>query len=288
MGSRPLGITDHGNMYGVLDFYKACARDRGITPIIGTWRPTWRGSPAMSARCAGARSTTPAAMSRVANKLYYHLTLALAESNVQGYRNLLKLSSSDAYLEGYYYKPRAGLGACSSPVSRGPDRHHGLPGWRGPPGPAEAGNMEEAEQAGPPACRTSSARTTLFVEIAGPRASLRRSTGPTRQLIEIAKPAPRAAPRHQRQPLHPPDRRRGPRRPAVRADRGSPSTTPTGSSSRATEHYLKSAAEMRHLFSELPEACDNTLLDRRAGQRPDRVRQAAACRSSRSPGVRRE
>ena len=34
-GQPALGITDHGNMYGVLDFYKAC-RDRGITPIIGT------------------------------------------------------------------------------------------------------------------------------------------------------------------------------------------------------------------------------------------------------------
>src|ERR1039457_6679576 len=34
-GQPALGITDHGNMYGVLDFYKAC-REQGITPIIGT------------------------------------------------------------------------------------------------------------------------------------------------------------------------------------------------------------------------------------------------------------
>ena len=34
-GQPALGITDHGNMYGVLDFYKAC-RDQGVVPIIGT------------------------------------------------------------------------------------------------------------------------------------------------------------------------------------------------------------------------------------------------------------
>ena len=34
-GQPALGITDHGNMYGILDFYQAC-RDQGITPVIGT------------------------------------------------------------------------------------------------------------------------------------------------------------------------------------------------------------------------------------------------------------
>ena len=54
-GQPALGITDHGNMYGVLDFYKAC-RDQGVVPIIGTEsymagesrseRPVRRGRPA--------------------------------------------------------------------------------------------------------------------------------------------------------------------------------------------------------------------------------------------------
>ena len=101
-GQPALGITDHGNMYGVLDFYTACRARRASTRSSAP-RPTWRRSPATSGRCAGARSTTPAGDVEGGEKLYYHLTL-LAETTA-GYRNLIKLSSA-AYLEGYYYKPR--------------------------------------------------------------------------------------------------------------------------------------------------------------------------------------
>jgi hypothetical protein len=100
-GQPAIGITDHGNMYGVLDFYKA-AREAGIKPIIGT-----------EAYMAGeSRFERPVRRGRIddtggdvegGDKLYYHLTL-LAE-NHQGYKNLMKLSS-DAFLEGYFYKPR--------------------------------------------------------------------------------------------------------------------------------------------------------------------------------------
>ena len=101
-GQPAIGITDHGNMYGVLDFYRAC-KDQGINPVIGT-----------EAYMAGeSRSERPSRRGRMddnggdgdeGEKLYYHLTL-LAETT-QGYRNLMRLSS-DAYLSGYYYKPRA-------------------------------------------------------------------------------------------------------------------------------------------------------------------------------------
>src|ERR1700688_5334608 len=100
-GQPALGITDHGNMYGVLDFYKAC-RDQGVVPIIGT----------ESYMAGESRHERPVRRGRLddtggdvegGQKLYYHLTL-LAET-VQGYRNLMQLSSA-AYLEGYYYKPR--------------------------------------------------------------------------------------------------------------------------------------------------------------------------------------
>src|SRR5438309_5633811 len=100
-GQPAIGITDHGNMYGVLDFYREC-REQGVTPVIGT-----------EAYMAGeSRHERPVRRGRVddgggdgdeGEKLYYHLTL-LAESTA-GYRNLMKLSSS-AYLDGYYYKPR--------------------------------------------------------------------------------------------------------------------------------------------------------------------------------------
>ena len=100
-GQPALGITDHGNMYGVLDFYKAC-HAQGIKPILGfeayqahdsrSERPTRRG------RIDDTGGDTDGGA-----KLYYHLTL-LAESDV-GYRNLIQLASL-AFLEGYYYKPR--------------------------------------------------------------------------------------------------------------------------------------------------------------------------------------
>jgi len=103
-GQPAIGITDHGNMYGVLDFYKEC-RNQGITPVIGTEaymaaesrheRPVRRGRIDDTGGDAGGEGA--------GEKLSYHLTL-LAETT-EGYRNLLKLSSA-AYLEGYYYKPR--------------------------------------------------------------------------------------------------------------------------------------------------------------------------------------
>ena len=100
-GQPALGITDHGNMYGVLDFYRAC-KEGGINPVIGT----------EAYMAAESRHERPVRRGKIddtggdvegGQKLYYHLTL-LAETTA-GYHNLMKLSS-DAYLEGYYYKPR--------------------------------------------------------------------------------------------------------------------------------------------------------------------------------------
>lgn len=84
-----LALTDHGNLYGTVEFYKACT-EAGIKPIIG-----------MEAYVAPkgrlGRESTPG----VPNA--WHLTLLV--QNETGYRNLLKLTSL-SFLEGYYYKPR--------------------------------------------------------------------------------------------------------------------------------------------------------------------------------------
>jgi len=85
-----LAITDHGNMFGALEFFKA-AKAANIKPIIG-----------MEAYMApGHRSERKA--NGIRNRASYHLVL-LAKNNV-GYRNLMKLSSV-AFIEGFYYKPR--------------------------------------------------------------------------------------------------------------------------------------------------------------------------------------
>jgi hypothetical protein len=100
-GQPALGITDHGNMYGVLDFYKECQK-QGIKPIIGS----------ELYMAHEHRSEKPSRRGRVddsggegegGQKLYYHLT-ALAETN-EGYQNLIQLSS-EAFMSGYHYKPR--------------------------------------------------------------------------------------------------------------------------------------------------------------------------------------
>lgn len=88
LGQKALALTDHGCMYGVVAFYKACKR-AGIKPIIG-----------MEAYVAP-RSLTD--KQGKMDKEYAHLIL-LAK-NQQGYQNLMKLSSA-AFVEGYYYRPR--------------------------------------------------------------------------------------------------------------------------------------------------------------------------------------
>ena len=152
-GQPALGITDHGNMYGVLDFYKAC-RAEGLNPVIGT-----------EAYMAGeSRHERPVRRGRVddtggdvegGQKLYYHLTL-LAETT-QGYKNLLRLSSA-AYLEGYYYKPRVDWELLER-HHEGLDRDHRVPRRGGPPGPAWPTTWPRPSGTRPRAFRTSSGAT---------------------------------------------------------------------------------------------------------------------------------
>ena len=89
LGMDSLAITDHGVMYGVIDFYKA-ARNIGIKPILGCEVYV---SP-------GSRFDKEAGVSE---DRYYHLIL-LAENNV-GYANLMKIVSK-GFVDGFYYKPR--------------------------------------------------------------------------------------------------------------------------------------------------------------------------------------
>jgi DNA polymerase-3 subunit alpha len=89
LGMTALAITDHGNLYGALEFYAAC-REAGLNPIIGYEAYVAPGS--RFDRTAGAKGETS-----------YHLTLLAA--NRGGFENLVKLSSK-AFLEGFYHKPR--------------------------------------------------------------------------------------------------------------------------------------------------------------------------------------
>ena len=88
LGMDSIAITDHGVMFGVIDFYKAC-KSNGIKPIIGC-------------EVYVAPRTRFDKEANIDNK-YYHLIL-LAKNN-EGYKNLSKLVSL-GFVDGYYYKPR--------------------------------------------------------------------------------------------------------------------------------------------------------------------------------------
>jgi DNA polymerase-3 subunit alpha len=91
LGMTALAITDHGVMYGTIEFYNKC-REVGIKPIIG-----------LEAYIA------PRSMEEKDGKIdadYFHLTL-LAQNDA-GYKNLIKLTT-EAHLRGFYYKPRIDL-----------------------------------------------------------------------------------------------------------------------------------------------------------------------------------
>jgi len=86
LGMTALALTDHGNMYGAIEFYERCQKE-GIKPIIG-----------MEAYLApGSR------FDKNQHEKYFHLVLLALDYT--GYKNLIKLSSL-ANLEGFYYKPR--------------------------------------------------------------------------------------------------------------------------------------------------------------------------------------
>ena len=87
-GSPAIAITDHGTMYGVIEFYEKCKKE-GIKPVIGV---------------EAYLASRGRALKEVAEDRVNHHLLLLAKNN-QGYKNLIKLVSF-AHLEGFYYKPR--------------------------------------------------------------------------------------------------------------------------------------------------------------------------------------
>ena len=248
-GQPAIGMTDHGNMYGTLDFYKECNR-QGIKPIIGTEaymahdhrseRPSRRGS----------RLDDSGGETDGGKKLYYHLIL-LAENNV-GYKNLIQLSSL-AFMEGYYYKPRmdwellekysSGLIATSGCLG-GHVLQSLLNG-------DEQGALEKAGR-----LQDIFGRDNFFIEIQDHGIPAQRETNP--KLLEIAKKikAPLLATNDSHY-THQHDHAAHDALLCVQT--GSLMSDPKRFKFEGSDHYLKTAAEMRYLFREIPTACDNSL-----------------------------
>ncbi len=247
-GQPALGITDHGNMYGILDFYKEC-KAQGIKPILGSElymahesrkeRPSRRG-----------RMDDGGGDAEGGTTLYYHLT-ALAESEV-GYKNLIQLSSR-AFLEGYFYKPRVDWEVLQ-------DHSEGLIVTSGCLGGhvLQALLRDDVAGAEKAAGRLQDifGRDSFFIEMQDHGIPEQRRTNP--MLLDLAK--------HLKAPLLATnDSHYVERGDAVAHDAllcvqtGSLQSDPDRFKFHGDEHFLKSAQEMRHLFDEIPEACDNTL-----------------------------
>ncbi len=247
-GQPAIGITDHGNMYGVLDFYKAC-RKVDVKPIIGfeaymahdsrLERPPRRG-----------KQDDSGGEVEGGKKLYYHLTL-LAENNA-GYKNLIQLSSR-AFMEGYYYKPRLDWDLLA-------EHAEGVIATTGCLGGHVLQSLmnEGFDAALDKAARLQDifGRDNLFVEIQDHGIQAQIDTNP--DLLRIAKKlkAPLLATNDSHY-VH--------REDALAHDAllcvqtGSLVSDTDRFKFHGDEHYLKTAEEMRYLFREVEVACDNSL-----------------------------
>ena len=249
-GQPALGITDHGNLYGVLDFYKACEK-AGIKPIIGTEaymalesrdeRPT-RSTSKVDDDFGGQTSE--------GTKLYYHLTL-LAENDA-GYRNLLKLSSR-AFLEGYYYKPRMDWEMFSQ-------HSEGLIATTGCLGSVvqQALLNNDYDEALRRAGRLQDifGKDNLYVELQDHGIDEQHRCNP--QLLKISEAL--GAPLLATNDLHYTERSHASSHDALLCVQTKSLIADTNRLKfHGEEHYLKSATEMRNVFPDLPSSCDNTL-----------------------------
>ncbi len=247
-GMPALGITDHGNMYGVLDFYRAC-HDNGVKPIIGCElyqahdsrheRPSRRG-----------KMDDSGGSTEGGKKLYYHL-ITMAENDV-GYRNLIQLASR-AYMEGYYYKPRVDWEVLS-------DHSEGIIATTGCLGGHVLQSLMEGkdDEAVEKAARLQDifGRDNLFIELQDHGIPEQRQTNP--KLIEIARriQAPVLVTNDSHY-THQHDHTAHDALLCVQT--GSLMSDPDRFKFHGDQHYLKTAAEMRREWAELPEACDNSL-----------------------------
>ena len=249
MGQPAIAITDHGNLYGVVDFVKA-ARAHEIKPIIGIEAYFTDGS----------RFDRPPSDQ---NKRYHMILLA---ENEVGYRNLLQLSSK-SYLEGYYYKPRMDIDLLAE-HSEGIIATSGclgglVPQLLGPDAVSEEGNKGNARDfdaavAAAGRFQDIFGKDNFFIELQdhGIAAQARIMD----DLLEVARRV--NAPLLATNDAHYTRREEHDAHDALLCiQTGSLRNEPGRLRFEGSEHYLKSAEDMRKLFPQerFPGAVDNTL-----------------------------
>ena len=247
-GQPALGITDHGNLYGLIDFYKTC-REGGIKPVLGMEAYMAHDNRFERPKRRGKTDDFGGDTDR-GTKLYYHLTL-LAKDNT-GYKNLIQLSSR-AFLEGYYYKPRVDWEILA-------EHSQGLIATTGCLGSQVnqallAGDYKEALSRAD-RLQQIFGRENLFVELQDHGIPEQKAT--TNQLIEIAQTLD--AQLLATNDCHYTDKCDQPAHDALLCvQTGSNVSDENRLKFHGEEHYLKTADEMLQTFSGLEESCHNTL-----------------------------
>lgn len=247
-GMPAVAITDHGNVFGAYDFWKQ-ATDAGIKPIIGTEAyitpGTARGDKTRIRWGNGGGDDVSG------SGAYTHMTL-LSETT-EGMHNLFRLSSR-ASIEGYYFKPRMDRELLSM-YSKGLIATTGCPS-----GEVQTrlrlGQYDEAVKAASD-FRDIFGTENYFAEI------MDHGLGIERRIMEdlhrlakdLALPLVATNDLHY---THAADAKSHAALLCVQS--GSTLDDPNRFKFDADEFYLKTAAEMRHVFRDYPEACDNTLL----------------------------
>ncbi len=243
-----IAITDHGNTFGAFDFWKQ-SQQHGVKAIIGTEAyltpGTHRGDKTRIRWGDGGGDDVSG------SGAYTHMTL-LAQSTT-GLHNLFRLSSR-ASIEGYYFKPRMDRELLH-------EHHEGLIATTGCPGGEvqtrlRLGQWDEALAAAAE-FRDIFGRENFFVEIMDHGISVERRV--QQDLLRLAKEL--SLPLVATNALHYTHAEDATSHAALLCvQSGSTLDDPNRFKFDGDEYYLKSAAEMRHIFRELPEACDNTLL----------------------------
>ncbi|MGA1838530.1 DNA polymerase III subunit alpha [Herbiconiux sp. 11R-BC] len=247
-GMPAVAITDHGNVFGAFDFWKT-ATEAGIKPIIGTEAyltpGTHRGDKTRVRWGNGGGDDVSGAGA------YTHMTL-LSEST-EGMHNLFRLSSK-ASIEGYYFKPRMDRELLST-YSKGLIATTGCPS-----GEIQTrlrlGQYDAAVQAASD-FRDIFGKENFFAEIMDHGLEIERRIMP--DLIRLAKQLDlKLVATNDLHYTHAHDATSHAALLCVQS--GSTLSDPNRFKFDADEFYLKSAAEMRALFRDYPDACDNTLL----------------------------
>lgn len=242
-----IAMTDHGNVFGAFDFYKQ-AKKAGIKPIIGIEAYVAPGSRFEKKRVQWAEGGEDDVSGGGA---YTHMTL-LAENNV-GLANLFRLSSL-ASLEGYYYKPRMDKDLLAK-------YSKGIIGTTGCPG----GEVQTRLRMG------------AYKEAVNAAAEYRDIFGPDNFYLEIMEHGIDVEARVKKDLLklgqelglpllatndlhYTAQEDSAAHEVLLCVQSGSTLADPKRFKFENNEFYLKSAAQMREIFKEIPESCDNTLL----------------------------